>query len=354
MRKKSGEVSARGAAVRRTVFDAIVFAYLVVFVLLVVTHPSSEDLIPHMRFNAALFFGLAIVGAVISAVVNSRGIKTLGELIFAPAHKRMRSAEPLPIHKTFWGIELLLVLGATLVLGFHLTDVNFLRLVESESFYQAMRLFRELATPDWSILPKAIMKIIETVYIAFMATAVAVPIAFVMSFLTARNIMGKTRTGFAVYTALRTVFNVVRSVEPILWAIIFSIWVSFGPFAGMLALMVHSIASLAKQYSEIVESVDDGPIEGIVSTGAGKLQTIWFAIVPQIILPYISYTIYRWDTNVRMATILGVVGGGGIGTMLIEYQGQAQWAQVGTIIVVIAFVVWTMDAFSAHVRAAIK
>jgi len=111
---------------------------------------------------------------------------------------------------------------------------------------------------------------------------------------------------------------------------------------------------LAKQFAEIVESVEDGPIEGIESTGANKLQTVWFAIVPQIILPFISFTIFRWDINVRMATILGFVGGGGIGTMLIEYQGQAQWPQVGAIIVVIAFVVWVMDAFSAHVREAIK
>jgi phosphonate transport system permease protein len=76
--------------------------------------------------------------------------------------------------------------------------------------------------------------------------------------------------------------------------------------------------------------------------------------VPQIVLPYISFTVYRWDINVRMATILGLVGGGGIGTLLIKYQGQAMWHQVGTIVVVIAFVVWALDAFSAHVRSAIK
>jgi phosphonate transport system permease protein len=122
----------------------------------------------------------------------------------------------------------------------------------------------------------------------------------------------------------------------------------------MLALMVHSIASLAKQYSEIVEGIEDGPVEGIESTGASRLQVIWFAVVPQVVLPYISYTVYRWDTNVRMATILGLVGGGGIGVTLMEYFGQAMWPQVGCIIFVIASVVWIMDAFSSHVRAAIK
>lgn len=343
-----------GATIRRTIFDAVMFAYIVLFFVVAIVRPDSDAITATMNTNVLFFFGLAAIGAVISLIVSGKGIKTLGELIYAPPHKRFASAEPLPLYKTFWGMELILILVATLILGYYLTDINFLRLVEADAFHQAMRLFAELANPDWSILPKAIMKIIESIFIAFMATAVAVPIAFVLSFLTARNIMGGTRSGMFAYTALRTLFNISRSIEPVLWAIIFSIWVSFGPFAGMLALMIHSIASLAKQYSEIVEGVSDGPIEGIESTGAGRLQMIWFAVVPQIVLPYISYTIYRWDINVRMATILGFVGGGGIGTMLMEYQGQARWPQVGTIIVVIAFVVWVMDAFSAHVRAAIK
>jgi phosphonate transport system permease protein len=122
----------------------------------------------------------------------------------------------------------------------------------------------------------------------------------------------------------------------------------------MLALCLHSVASLAKQYSEITEAVNEGPIEGIRSTGAGFLQTIWFAIVPQVILPYVAFTIYRWDINVRMATIIGLVGGGGIGTMLIKYQGQALWPEVGCIIVVIAAVVWLMDTASAYLREALK
>jgi phosphonate transport system permease protein len=122
----------------------------------------------------------------------------------------------------------------------------------------------------------------------------------------------------------------------------------------MLALMIHSVASLAKQYSEMVESAEEGPIEAIESTGANKLQTIWFAIVPQVLLPYISFTVYRWDINVRMATVIGLVGGGGIGTMLIQYQGQAMWREVGCIIFVIAVVVWALDLASAHIREALK
>lgn len=139
-----------------------------------------------------------------------------------------------------------------------------------------------------------------------------------------------------------------------MWAIIFSVWVGIGAGAGMLALMIHSIASLAKQYSEIVETVSDGPIEGIQSTGASKLQTIWYAIVPQVVLPYISFTVYRWDINVRMATIVGFVGGGGIGKLLIAYQGQAMWREMGCIFFVIAIVVWLLDQGSSYIREALK
>lgn len=343
-----------GSSIRRTIFDAIVFAYIAVFALVVVFRPDSETLTAQMWLNFQIFVGLAVGGAVLSLLLSLKGVRTLGEMLYAPPHKRVKDDSTLPMYRTFWGVQLMLALLTTVVLGYYMTNVNFLRLIERESFEQAMRLFGDLANPDWTILPKAIMKIIESVFIAFMATLVAVPVAFVLSFLTARNIMGGSALGMTVYTVLRVLFNISRSVEPVLWAIIFTVWVSFGPFAGMLALMIHSVASLAKQYSETVEGVEDGPIEGIESTGAGRLQTIWFAIVPQIVLPFISDTIFRWDINVRMATILGFVGGGGIGTMLMEYQGQARWPQVGTIIVVIAFVVWVMDAFSAHVRAALK
>jgi phosphonate transport system permease protein len=117
--------------------------------------------------------------------------------------------------------------------------------------------------------------------------------------------------------------------------------------------MLHSIASLAKNYSEQVECIEQGPVEAIEATGANRLQVIWFAVVPQIVLPFLAFTIYRWDINVRMATIIGLVGGGGIGTLLMQYQGLARWNEVGTIIITIAAVVWIMDYLSAKIREAI-
>jgi len=121
----------------------------------------------------------------------------------------------------------------------------------------------------------------------------------------------------------------------------------------MLALLIHTIASNAKLYSEAIESIEEGPVEAISATGANKLQVIWYAVIPQIILPFLSFTIYRWDINVRVATIIGLVGGGGIGTMLIQYQGLAQWHEVGLIVIMIALVVWIMDYISTKIRQAI-
>src|SRR5690606_22395767 len=107
----------------------------------------------------------------------------------------------------------------------------------------------------------------------------------------------------------RTFFNLTRSVEPLILATIFAIWVGFGPFAGVLALTISTIANLGKLYSEAAESIDPGPIEAITATGGTRLQVIWYAVVPQIVPPYISFTVYHWDINVRMSTIIGFVGG---------------------------------------------
>ncbi|MCS6966581.1 MAG: phosphonate ABC transporter, permease protein PhnE, partial [Candidatus Kapabacteria bacterium] len=191
---------------------------------------------------------------------------------------------------------------------------------------------------------------VQTIYIALMATLFGLPLALVLGFLAARNVMRRHPLSLALYALLRVVINFTRSVEPLIWAVIFSVWVGIGPFAGMLAMTVHTVAALAKLYSEQVESVDSGLIEAVESTGAHPVQVVWFGIVPQVVLPFLAFTIYRWDTNVRMATVIGLVGGGGIGTLLMQYQGLARWHEVGLIVMVIAAVVWLMDYVSARVR----
>ena len=157
-------------------------------------------------------------------------------------------------------------------------------------------------------------------------------------------------TGLVIYTITRTILNTLRSVEALVMAIVFVIAVGIGPFAGVIALGLHTIVSLAKLYSEQVESIQPGPLEAITATGANRLQTIIYAVVPQIIPPYISYTMYRWDINVRMSTIIGFVGGGGIGFLLQQNINLLNYRAASAQMIAIAIVVSIMDYISSVLR----
>jgi len=196
-------------------------------------------------------------------------------------------------------------------------------------------------------------KMAETIFLALMATTLAIFIAIPVSFLAARNLMGGNPVTMAIYYAVRTVLNILRSIEPLIMAIVFVVWVGLGPFAGVLALAVHSVAALGKLYSEAVESIKPGPIEAILATGANRLQMIVYAVIPQIVPPYLAFTIYRWDINVRMSTIIGFVGGGGIGFLLQQWIRMLMYEEAGAAVWAIAIVVAIMDYASARVREAI-
>lgn len=217
---------------------------------------------------------------------------------------------------------------------------------------------RVVARVSWAVGPLRLSptllivaeKIVETVFLALMGTTFAVVVAVPLSFLGARNLMKKNPLGTTIYYLTRTYFNALRSIEPLILAIIFTVWVGLGPFAGVLALGLHSIAALGKLYSEQIESIDPGPIEAITATGAKPLQVIRYAVVPQIVPQFIAFTIYRWDVNVRMSTVIGFVGGGGIGFILQQYISLLQYRQAATAVWAIALVVATMDYFSAVIR----
>jgi phosphonate ABC transporter permease subunit PhnE len=157
-------------------------------------------------------------------------------------------------------------------------------------------------------------------------------------------------TGLVIYYITRTILNSLRSVEALVMAIVFVIAVGIGPFAGVMALGLHTIVSLAKLYSEQVESIQSGPLEAITATGANRLQTIIYAVVPQIVPPYISYTMYRWDINVRMSTIIGFVGGGGIGFLLQQNINLLNYRAASAQMIAIAVVVSLMDYLSSVMR----
>jgi len=286
----------------------------------------------------------------------TRSTSSIGRAIVErtnPVLKSLRVTTRKSWFISFSGMFSILLLIMTVMLGWQITEMSLYSLFSYEGLLGAKRIFASIFTPNFSIIGLVLTTMVQTIFIALMATLIAVPVAFVASFFCARNLMKINSTTMGVYNVLRVIFNFTRSVEPLIWAIIFSVWVGIGPFAGMLALMCHSIASLAKLYSEQIENIDRGPMEAIEATGANPIQVVWYAVVPQIILPYLSFTIYRWDINIRMATIIGLVGGGGVGTLLMQYQGLAKWHHVGTIVIVIAAVVWAMDYLSAKIREAI-
>ena len=267
--------------------------------------------------------------------------------------RRTEDTGPVPPWYARAGVwAVLVLLGLTFAVGFQITDIALGAL--TENIGRTTPMIERLTHPDWSIVEVVVDKLIETVFLALMASTLSLPFAFVLSFFGARNLTRGSVGGRICYTLARVFMNVTRSIEPIVWGIIFIVWVGVGPFAGMLALFIHSVAALGKLYSEAIESIDPGPVEAIQATGANTLQVLRFGVVPQVIPPFLSFTVYRWDINVRMATILGLIGAGGIGTLLIDYTQLGAWNKVGTVILFITGVVWLMDIASAKARERLR
>jgi len=209
----------------------------------------------------------------------------------------------------------------------------------------------------WQISPALTQTLeltIQTIFLALMATTLATGIAAPLSFLAARNITARGPVGTAVYYAVRTLFNVVRSIEPLVVAAIFATWVGFGPFAGVLALTVATVVNLGKLFSEAIETIDPGPVEALMATGANFLQVIRYAVIPQITLPFLAFIIYHWDINIRISTVVGFVGGGGVGYQLKLWIDQTDYHKAGTAVWAIVAVVSAMDYASARLREAIR
>jgi len=266
------------------------------------------------------------------------------------------AGQPMKWYRTSSALVVLLLIGFSMYVGWITTKIDLSVLVRRAGV--TSYLWRELLRPDFThlIVPEAVLQqsiggaLLETIFMALMATLFGVVLAFPLSFLGARNIMATGPIGWTIYSIMRGFFNVVRSIETIVWAVIFAVWVTFGPFAGVLALAAHTVAALGKLYSEQVESIDPGPLEAIAASGARRWQVVLYGVVPQIIPSYLAFTLYRWDINVRMSTIIGLVGGGGIGRILFYYKNDGRWSEMGAAVILIVAVVWLMDYISARVR----
>jgi len=207
---------------------------------------------------------------------------------------------------------------------------------------------------QWKIsqaVKDVLQAIFVTIFMALLSTSIATVIAIPLSFLAASNITRHGPMGTAVYYITRSFFNIIRSYDPLVMATVFAFWLGFGPFPGALALMVVTTASLGKMFSEAVENIDPGPIEALQATGSNRLQTVVYSVVPQIVPDFVSYIIYHWDINVRISTVIGFVGGGGIGYYLsTQINSMIGYHKAGTAIWAIVMVVWAMDFLSSEVR----
>jgi phosphonate ABC transporter permease subunit PhnE len=222
----------------------------------------------------------------------------------------------------------LAVLGTAvfiLILGYVLIGINFLGLLE----FAPETLRQQLAVLLW---PALILGVIAALLSLRYPAKRQYPI------------------GMAIYTTTRGTLNILRSIEPLMMGFVFVVWVGLGPFAGILALMLHSIADLGKLFSEEVENINEGPREAITATGANSIQTIAYAVIPQVTPHYIAYIFYRWDINVRLSTIIGFVGGGGIGFVLQRFLNQLQYTRASVMVIAIALVVTILDYVSSRIR----
>ncbi len=200
------------------------------------------------------------------------------------------------------------------------------------------------------VLQLVFQQMLVTIFQALLATTLGAILALPFSFLAAKNLTGRSPLSAWLYYLTRGIFNILRSIEALLYVVIFVFWVGIGPFAGMLALAVTSFALIGKLFSEAIENIDPGPIEAVTATGANRFQMIIYAVLPQIAPPFISYLIYQWDINIRMATIIGFAGGGGIGLTLTTFFGSLQYHKAGTVVLFIVVVVAVMDFASAKIR----
>jgi len=207
-----------------------------------------------------------------------------------------------------------------------------------------------MVPPNWGFLDKLWVPAIETIQIAIWGTLLAVVLAVPVCFFAARNLT----PNMAVFHFTRQVFNVTRGINEIILALVFVAAVGLGPFPGVLALAVHGAGMLGKFFSESIEEIDQGPIEALRATGAGPVQTVIFAVLPQVVTAWIAVVLYRFETNLRQATVLGMVGAGGIGFELVGSMKLFQYQDTATCIVVIIVMVMVADYVSTRLRAWIQ
>jgi phosphonate transport system permease protein len=212
--------------------------------------------------------------------------------------------------------------------------------------WQVGDLLGRMFPPEWSFAGALVGPLVQTVNIATLGTAAAVVLSVPIAFLAAEN----TTLNRTTYALGRLVMVVSRSVDTLIWALIFIIVVGPGSLAGLLAVAVRSVGFVSKLFAEGIEEIDRGQVEAITATGATGWQVLVYGVLPQVRPVFAGVCIYRWDINIRESTVLGLVGAGGIGFALNEAILGLEWSRVGLILMVVLAVVIVSEASSALLR----
>jgi phosphonate transport system permease protein len=254
---------------------------------------------------------------------------------------------------------------ALFVWSYHGSEIRPSELFSSEGGGQILAYIKKLFPPDLSpaTLQLAFRGAVETFAISFLGTLLAAAIAFSVVFFASRNLMysgllyemepgawWKRAFRLGPYLTAKSLLNILRTIPEMVWALIFVFVVGLGPFPGMLALGVHTGGVLGKLFAEVLEDVDPQPIESLQSTGATRMQILFYAIMPQVLPQFISYTLYRWEVNIRVAAVLGFVGAGGLGQRIHIAISLFLENQLLTYLIFIYVLVTIVDYLSAYLR----
>ncbi len=237
-------------------------------------------------------------------------------------------------------------LAVLLLLGWSFAPAEMFRAVSLFTDWRNMAVFgAAFLKPNFLHWDTYLSEMLITVQIALWGTALAVVFGIPFAILSASNVCPQW-----IVQPIRRLMDTFRAINEIVFALLFVVAVGLGPFAGVMALFVHNTGVIAKLFSEAVEAIDPRPVEGIRATGAHRLHEVIFGVIPQVIPLWSSFTLYRFETNVRSATVLGIVGAGGIGYSLFENIRGFQYAETAAIIVIVAISVMVIDVISAQIR----
>ena len=228
-------------------------------------------------------------------------------------------------------------------------EINFVELFTDSSKYFG-DIFNRMVPPDFSNFNNLISAMFETIEIAFLGTFIAITLSIPVGLFSARNLA----PNYFVFLIARIITIFFRAIPEFIIAMILVIAVGFGAIPGVLALGLHTMGFLAKFYAEDIEHVNKGPIEALKSSGASKRQIISFAVIPQIIPSFVANNLYILDRNIRMATMLGIVGAGGIGYELQSSFRMFEYQKVSAIIIIIFITIFIIDHLSSFIRSRIK